>query len=53
MWEKRVLVVEEADVISRYNRTARVSSTEAGYGFATYFVTSVISTLLLIFTGRH
>ena len=34
MWEKRVLVVEEADVISRYHRTARVSSTEAGYCFA-------------------
>ena len=45
MWENRVLVVEEADVISRYHRTARVSSTEAGYCFATYFFTSVISNL--------
>ena len=43
--ENRVLVVEEADVISRYHRTARVSSTEAGYCFATYFFTSVISIL--------
>ena len=45
MWENRVLVVEEADVISRYHRTARVSSTEAGYCFATNFFTSVISIL--------
>ena len=42
MWENRVLVVEEADVISRYHGTARVSSTEAGYCFATYFFTSVL-----------
>ena len=34
MWENRVLIVEEADVISRYHRTAKVSSTEAGYCFS-------------------
>ena len=45
MWENRVLIVEKADVISRYHRTAKVSSTEAGYCFATSFFTSVISIL--------
>ena len=50
MWENRVLVVEEADVISRYHRTARVSSTEAEYCFATYFFTSVIS---ILYTEQH
>ena len=45
MWENRVLVVEEADVIRHYHRTARVSSTEAGYCFATNFFISVISIL--------
>ena len=49
MWENRVLVVEE-DVISHYHRTTRVSSTEAGYCFATYFFTSVISNL---YTEQH
>ena len=50
MWENRVLVVEEADVISRYHRTARVSSAEAEYFFATYFFTSVIS---ILYTEQH
>ena len=45
MWENRVLIVEKADVINRYHRTAKVSSTEAGYCFATSFFTSVISIL--------
>ena len=50
MWENRVLVVEEADVIRHYHRTARVSSTKAGYCFATYFFTSVIS---ILYTEQH
>ena len=50
MWENIVLVVEEADVFSRYHRTARVSSTEAGYCFATYFFTNVIS---ILYTEQH
>ena len=50
MWENRVLVVEEADVISRYHKAARVSSTEAGYCFATYFFTSVTS---ILYTEQH
>ena len=50
MWENRVLVVEEADVISHYHRTTRIWSTEAGYCFATYFFTSVIS---ILYTEQH
>ena len=50
VWENRVLVVEEADVIRQYHRTARVSSTEAGYCFATNFFTSVIS---ILYTEQH
>ena len=50
MWENRVLIVEKADVINRYHRTAKVSSTEAGYCFATSFFTSVIS---ILYTEQH
>ena len=50
MWENIVLVVEEADVISSYHRTAGVSSAEAGYCFAAYFFTNVIS---ILYTEQH
>ena len=52
MWENRVLVVEEADVISRYNRTKttfpRISRIRIIYSFDPN-----LGEVLCIFTSFH